>query len=164
MYKKNSLGDLVLLALEKTADGYVALEDFIYHPMLVGRDLKKSRLALSLKRLRERGLIEQSEDKDAGRIIYQLTKAGRDFILLDLPEDQIEWDGKWRLVIFDIPENKRAVRTILRGRLKLWGFKRWQQSVWASKKNVTAKLRQLVRDLKIENWVLVIESDNVGRS
>ncbi len=162
VYKKNSIADFILLALEKTVDGYVALEDFAYNPMLVGRDLKQSALSHALRRLREKGLVEKSDDINMGKIIYKLTEVGRDFLLLDKAEDQIEWDGKWRIVIFDIPENKRAVRNILRGRLKLWGFKRWQQSVWASKKNITQKLRKLIKELNIEDWVLVIESDNVG--
>jgi len=92
-----------------------------------------------------------------------LTEVGREFILLSKSEDEIEWDGKWRIVIFDIPEDKRKIRNVFRSRLKLWDFKPWQKSVWASKKNVTSKLRNLIKELEIDNWVLVIESDNTGR-
>ena len=165
---KKSLANVALLILEKTIDGYVRLEDFAYNPGFYaysgGWDysLKKSELAQVLKRLRKRGLIE-IDNKDQNKILLKLTEVGREFILLSKSEDEIEWDGKWRIVIFDIPEDKRKIRNVFRSRLKLWDFKPWQKSVWASKKNVTSKLRNLIKELEIDNWVLVIESDNTGR-
>lgn len=167
--RKETIGRLILFALEKTIDGYVRFDDLIHHS---GRyaygsgwdsPLKKSALAQALKRLRERGLVEKIDNRDVGKIVYKLTEAGKEYILLNKSEDQIEWDGKWRIMVFDIPENKRVVRDILRNRLKLWGFTPWQKSVWASKKNLTSKLRSLIKELGIEDWVLVIESDNVGK-
>ena len=168
MGKKESLGKLCLLALEKTVDGYIRFEDMMNKPHIYAygyeRDLKKSALSQALKRLREKGYIEKLPDeRDESKILIKLTSLGREFILLSQPEDKIKWDGKWRIVVFDIPENKRSVRDILRGRLKLWGFTPWQQSVWASKKNITNKLRKLIKELEIEDWVLVIESENVGK-
>lgn len=161
--KKKSLTNAILFALEKTVDGAVRSEDFLTHSYIYARGydrpLKKSALAQALKRLREKGFIEKEHDE--GKIIFKLTQLGREFLTLYKSDEEIKWDGKWRLVAFDIPENKRGVRDILRGRLKLWGFTPWQQSVWASKKNITNKLRELVKGLGIEDWVLVIESDNV---
>lgn len=178
MGKKQSIGKFVLFALEKTVDGYVRLEDFMYKPGYYAYGsgweypLKKSSLAQALKRLREKGYIEKIPDnevnfllrnKDESKIIFKLTEIGREFVLLSKPEDEIQWDGKWRIVVFDIPEKKRVVRDILRGRLKLWGFTNWQKSVWATKKNLTNKLRNLIKELGIEEWVLVIESENTGK-
>ena len=40
------------------------------------------------------------------------------------------WDGKWRVIIFDIPEKKRAVRAEVRAILTEAGFQRLQDSVW----------------------------------
>lgn len=167
--RKETIGKFILFALEKTIDGYVRFDDLIHHS---GRyaygsgwdyPLKKSALAQALKRLREKGLVEKVDNRDVGKIIYKLTEVGKEYILLSQNEDQIEWDGKWRIVVFDIPESKRVVRDILRNRLKLWGFTLWQKSVWASKKNLTNKLRSLIKDLGIEDWVLIIESENTGR-
>lgn len=167
MSKKKTIGNFILLALEKTVDGYVCFEDFAYHNYRYHYgipELKKSALAQALKRLREKGYIEKSLDnKDESKIIFKLTEVGREFLLLSKSEEDIEWDGKWRIVVFDIPERKRIIRDILRNRLRLWGFKQWQKSVWASKKNLTNKLRVLVKDLGIEDWVLVIESENLGK-
>lgn len=40
------------------------------------------------------------------------------------------WDGKWRVVVFDVREYKRSTRDFLRGALKDFGFVYMQQSVW----------------------------------
>ena len=40
------------------------------------------------------------------------------------------WDGKYRIAIFDIPNITRIKRDALRGKLKELGFFRLQQSVW----------------------------------
>lgn len=41
-------------------------------------------------------------------------------------------DGVWKIVIFDIPEKKRAIRNHLRSKLKALGFQKWQESIWIS--------------------------------
>lgn len=167
MGKRESIGKIILFALEKSVDGYVRFENFAYHHYRYHYgipELKKASLAQALKRLREKGYIEKIPgSKDESKIIFKLTNIGKEFLLLSKSEDEVEWDGKWRIVVFDVPEKNRTVRDILRSRLKLWGFTPWQQSVWASKKNLTNKLRSLIQELKIEDWVLVIESDNIGR-
>lgn len=85
---------------------------------------------------------------------------GREALGLEFSEK--DWDGRYRIVIFDIPEQKRVIRNLFRRRLKEWGFTRWQQSVWVTKRNVTNKLKILIADLKIEDWIAVIESDDVS--
>ncbi|KKR22442.1 MAG: Transcriptional regulator, PaaX family, partial [Candidatus Daviesbacteria bacterium GW2011_GWB1_39_5] len=73
-----------------------------------------------------------------------------------------KWDGYFRVVIFDIPEKHRKVRNVFRYRLKEWGFKAWQKSVWASKKDLAVPLREFIKELGIEDWVLVLVSKDVG--
>ena len=40
------------------------------------------------------------------------------------------WDGKWRLVVFDIPEKLRKGRDALRAKIKELGFYELQKSVF----------------------------------
>lgn len=40
------------------------------------------------------------------------------------------WDGKWRVLIFDVPEYRRSVREKIRRTLAAVGFMRLQDSVW----------------------------------
>lgn len=165
MNVKRKIGDFVLLALEKSIDGYVRFEDFAYHHYRYHYgipELKKASLSQALKRLREGGLIELVSDE---KIAYRLTDKGREKAMLaSLNFSEKEWDGKWRLAIFDVPEKRRQARDLLRSKLKQWGFIHFQQSVWGTKKNCTNTLRSFIKSVGIEDWVMVVESDNIGRS
>lgn len=166
MNVKKRIGDFVLLALEKSVDGFVRFEDFTTHSYIYARGydrlLKKSALSQALKRLREGGLVELIDDQE---LAYRITDKGRErSVLASLQFDQENWDGKWRLVIFDVPEKRRQARDLLRSKLKQWGFIHFQHSVWGSKKNCTKPLRDFIRSVGIEDWVMVVESDNIGRS
>lgn len=161
--KKGSASYWILYCLEKTVDSYIRFEDFAYHHYRYHYgipELKKSALAAALKRLREKGFIEE-EKIDSGEIIWKLTDTGRTILLLE-GEEKKEWDGKWRIVVFDIPEQKRLIRNLFRRNLKKWGFKSLQKSVWVSKKDVIDKLFEYIKDLGIERWVWVFESEKYG--
>ncbi len=42
----------------------------------------------------------------------------------------MKWDGKWRVVVFDVWENTRSKRDALRYEIKNFGFIQLQRSVW----------------------------------
>lgn len=153
---------MILLMLEKTVDGYVSLEDFLYNPgfhVHGMREVNKSSLAMALRRLRENGLVELVSDKE---LTLRLTDQGKSKALwTKMKLEGEKWDGKWRLVIWDIPEKRRNARDLLRHQLKQLGFKKYQQSVWASKKNCTVLLREYIKKVGIEDWVKVVESENI---
>ena len=50
--------------------------------------------------------------------------------LLEKKENPKKWDGKWRVVVFDVWENTRSKRDILRYEIKNFGFIQLQRSVW----------------------------------
>lgn len=159
IYKK-SLAQFILIVLEKSVDGYVRMEDFAQHHYryFYGTpELRKSSLAAAIARLRQGGLVE-TKGKRSG-ILLKLTKLGKES-LDDFNSDDKPWDGKFRIVIFDIPETQRGIRDLFRRRLKAWGFKNFQQSVWVTKKNVTEKMKKLINKLEIGDWVAIIESDD----
>lgn len=154
---KRSIANAILLCLEKAVEGYCRIEDFAYHHYRYHHgvpELDKSSLAQALRRLRMGGYIEK-EVKE-GVIIYKLTTLGKDFLGME----EKPWDGIYRIVLFDVPESNRTVRDLFRRRLKDWGFKNWQRSVWVSKRNAAQKLRQLIAELGVEKWVAVIESQD----
>lgn len=41
-----------------------------------------------------------------------------------------EWDGKWRIVIFDVKDKQKIKREALRGKIKELGLFQLQKSVW----------------------------------
>lgn len=162
VYKK-SLTNAILFALEKAIDGYVRVEDFAYHHYRYHYgvpELKKPSLSQALKRLREGGLIEQIKLKND--ILIKLTQAGKD--LISEGSEEKDWDKKWRVVIFDIPEEKRVIRNLFRRNLKKWGFKHLQKSVWVSKRDVFAKLESYIQDLGLEKWVIAMEVNRLTKN
>lgn len=90
------------------------------------------RLQQAFTRLKDRGLVRISEN---GKLV--LTEKGivHAKVLNDAEAVAIKkparWDGKWRIVIFDVWERRRAVRDHLRVLLRKAGFERVQDSVWA---------------------------------
>ncbi|MBI5220608.1 MAG: CRISPR-associated endonuclease Cas2 [Candidatus Liptonbacteria bacterium] len=70
-----------------------------------------------------------------GNIRITLLKNGRRFVLTDKLDNlkikrPIAWDGKWRLVIFDIPHDQRRARDAFREKLTDLGFHQLQKSVF----------------------------------
>ena len=113
--KKALLRDLILETLEKSIDGYIRVEDFLYNTHIYARGynrpLKKSNLSLAIKQLREKGYIDKK--KDGKKLIIKLTQVGKDRAITEKLLQDESWDGKWRVVVFDIPEDMRKVRNIL---------------------------------------------------
>lgn len=163
---KKNITNFILLVLEKAVDGYVRFDDLIHHS---GRyaygagweyPLKKASLAQGLKRLRENGLVDFVDDE---KLMIRLTDQGRErAVLAKIKLGDQKWDGKWRLVIFDVPEKRRALRDLLRSKLKQWDFIYLQQSVWATKKDCTKALRDFIKSVGIRDWVMVVETDDLG--
>jgi hypothetical protein len=64
-------------------------------------------------------------------------------------------DGKWAMLIFDIPEKSRGSRSLLRGALKSLGYKLFQQSVWISPYDVSEKTEIFVQSHDLEKYVKI---------
>ncbi|MDP3963589.1 MAG: CRISPR-associated endonuclease Cas2 [bacterium] len=98
-----------------------------------GYEHKKLRQAL--RRLERRGLVRRRRKRDDGNEYLLLAKAGeREFfryyrrpLILKAPD---KWDGFWRIIVFDITEDKKRIRDAVRRHLKRLGFYRLQKSVF----------------------------------
>jgi DNA-binding transcriptional regulator PaaX len=71
-------------------------------------------------------------------------------------------DGKWRMIIFDIPEKQRPTRDYLRSKIKQLGFRKWQHSTWITPYVLPHEVEQELRELSRKLFVrlIVIESIN----
>ncbi|OGG62715.1 hypothetical protein A3C19_03370 [Candidatus Kaiserbacteria bacterium RIFCSPHIGHO2_02_FULL_54_22] len=92
-----------------------------------------ARLAQARYRLKQRGLVK--EEKRSNGMYLVLTLHGEKSIEKILAREYripepVRWDGKWRVLIFDIQEKRRRVRLVLRHLLMGAGFIRLQDSVW----------------------------------
>jgi len=65
-------------------------------------------------------------------------------------DQKFKWDGKWRGIIFDVPELNRKDRVFLRKELKWMGFKELQKSVWVVPYDIEKELRALLKLWKMD--------------
>lgn len=73
-----------------------------------------------------------------------------------------KWDKKWRIVIFDIPEELHKNRNQLRARLKNLGFYMLQKSVFVIPYPCEEELGYMCKNLKIGDYIDVIVAESVG--
>lgn len=71
------------------------------------------------------------------------------------------WDKKWRLIIFDIPENKRSIRDRIRKIFKSAGFYKLQDSVWVYPYDCEDVVGLLKTDYGIGRDLLYIIADQI---
>ena len=94
---------------------------------------QKQTIRRAIGRLIKQGYIRKDGDR------YHITSVGQKRLDDAIRRAQIslarnkraqKWDKKWRIVIFDIKEKRRAVRDELRSLLITTGFVKLQDSVW----------------------------------
>lgn len=96
---------------------------------------KKKKVLRALKNLEKNEIIELTEknnqvyvhlkDKDNPKIIEYSIES-----LLNFKKKNKQWNGKWFLVFFDVPETQRNKRDYLRKFLTRLGFYQYQKSVY----------------------------------
>ena len=98
----------------------------------------------------------------AGHI--ELTQKGERFAALLgegrlAPKRPKRWDGKWRVLIFDIPERRKRIREQIRRNLVGLGFFRLQDSVWVYPYDCEDLITLLKADLRVGKDMLYLISD-----
>lgn len=128
-------------------------------------------LKRTLKRLEQQKLVEIDEENNVQ--VIKITNSGRRKILkFAIDELAVKkpknWDGKWTLITYDIPEKLHWQRDILREYLKAWGFYRIEESVflhaWPCQKEIDF-LREYLGIGEFVNIFIVsrIENDQLFR-
>jgi CRISPR-associated endonuclease Cas2 len=86
------------------------------------------------KYLKAKGWIKIYTKKDKETQFVKLTKDGQLQALLTKSKiiNQQKWDGKWRLIVYDIPEDSRRYRHLFRTLLRQHNFYKLQESVFVS--------------------------------
>ncbi|MBI3261113.1 CRISPR-associated endonuclease Cas2 [Candidatus Berkelbacteria bacterium] len=115
-------------------------------------------------RLKTAGLIEvYEEDKEK---FITLTSHGRRKIGSYLFENKPVpipkvWDGRWRLVIFDIPEEQKRTRNIVRQLLNRIGFYQLQKSVYVYPHECIGIIRFLEQTYDIDQYVQFVVAERI---
>lgn len=128
------------------------------------RKMKRRYLHDCIREFYRDKLIDFKEDGGVCRII--LTEKGQrktisfevDNMMIKKP---ISWDGKWRMVVFDIPEDKREARIALHKKLINLGFYNLQKSIFIHPFNCLDEVEFLVELFQIRPYVRYVEISKI---
>lgn len=119
-------------------------------------DCAQYELSDKIRYLKSMGYIKTfSENKEE---YIELTKKGLGRVS-KIKHDRIEiarpsqWDGKWRIVIYDIPKDKSTERDHLRRVLVRSGFLKVQESVYVFPFACTDEVEQISYESGVKNFV-----------
>ena len=151
--QRNQLRKMILSAI-KTAG---VLSIALIAPNVVGAMAKLGLLPSK----RQSGVVRRSCDRlvDSGLLEWQgnrlrLTPKGdaalRSFEVHEFSRTRPRsWDRKWRVLVFDIPERRKALRDKIRNTLNVIGFVRLQDSVWVYPYDCEDLMTLLKADFKV---------------
>ncbi len=123
--------------------------------------------ARSLKGLHDSGLIERHH---SGQQAYaRLTSDGRKKALsikLDAKDTLVDptWDGKWRIILLDLPEERKAEREGLRYLLKKAGFVCLKNSVWISMHPFEHFFASIKKDLGLTTEIMIFVTTTLDKN
>ncbi len=121
-------------------------------------------LTRSLKGLKDAGLVE---NVSSGQNNYaRLTKEGKKKAnSLKLESDTTllnpAWDGKWRIILLDLPESRKNERESLRYLLKKAGFILLKNSAWISPYPFEHLFENIKKDLGLTSELVILTTDRL---
>lgn len=124
-----------------------------------GRALKRG-----VEGLYKSKMIDMKYDKKENAVTIILTGKGKKKALTyELDKMKIKkpkkWDGKWRIVLFDIPETHKKERDALRHRLKQLGFFEYQKSVFVHPYDCKNEIDYIIEFWFIRKYVRFVVAD-----
>lgn len=118
-------------------------------------------LGLSADRLLRKGCVEKIQNQDG--ITIKITEKGNKellkYNLANLAPVKSKWDGKWRLIFFDVAELDRKKRDKLRRYLGQLEMEQFQKSVFISPYDIFDQIKYLREILDIPNTIKMAKLD-----
>lgn len=158
-----TLGETALLILDELITA--TLGTFYPHPYyhaFCGHTQQRS-FSAALKRLERKYLV--GVKRKGRREEWHLTPEGEKLVgrlkLRLALARQKRWDGKWRLVIFDIPERIRDRRNFLRCELEMLGFHQLQKSVWVTPHSLPQGFDAIAAELGLNKHFRVVIAEAI---
>ncbi len=121
-------------------------------------------LARSMKNLVEAGCAElhKSDNKN----YFKITKKGKtklDTMRLEGGDALVptSWDGFWRIILLDLPEDRKSERESLRYLLKKAGFVCLKNSAWISPFPFEHLFTNIKKDLGLTTEMMIIVTEHI---
>ncbi len=116
---------------------------------------------VGFKNLERRGLIKIADKNN-----FTFTGEGRKWLqgsfLRYFKSKTSNWDNKWRVVIFDIPNELHMERIKFRRKIKSMGFVMLQKSVFVFPYPCNEEIGDVAGDLRVDKYVDIITAESVG--
>ncbi len=113
----------------------------------------------AVRRLKKRRLIHFERQED-GSLKVVLTKLGLKKVKIfqsgELEFSKRREDGRWRVILFDIPEEHKQAREVLRRKFRQWGFFRLQRSAYLCRYRCEEEVEMLRELLEIDPRYLAV--------
>jgi len=109
------------------------------------------------------GLIKEGSIEKENENKYRLTERGFLGLSLEFPFFRFlreKWDGKWRIISYEIPEKKREIRDRLRREMQGWGLGPWHRSFWITPHPILPTLKSLTSQKEEEKYIQSFEADH----
>lgn len=120
------------------------------------RKIGQSKIKDGIRDLNKQKFIRKKEEYD-GSVLVSLTEKGRlralNLKFRRLGNKKEKWDGKWRMVAFDIPDECRKGRNALRYRLRTAGFYELQESLFLYPYDCQEEIKNLVDLFNLQKYV-----------
>ena len=166
MAKGRTLGEKSLKILQTIWElGVEVFHDKVEEiPLKYHLSLNHRAFYLKLHDLQKQGYIQKRIKNNQS--FFHLTPRGKMQALKYLQLERLKikkWDGRWRVIIFDIPESLKKWREYLRVTLKNLGFYKLQESVYITPYPVTGELDQYLKEWNLRKYfryLTVSEIDN----
>src|SRR6478672_6052335 len=141
--------------------GWIAVADLV--ALMGDLDLDEQAVRSAVSRLKRRGVIDA--ERRGGAAGYRLTPHG--LAILEAGDARIfgrENGGApvWLLVVFSIPEERRALRHKLRTRLQWLGLGTVAAGVWIAPAHAEVEVRRTVEELGLAGHVDLFRGDHLG--
>lgn len=133
---------------------------------LAALDFSAGAVRALISRMKRKGFLQSR--RLGRRSFYRLTDLG----LKDVrwggerafapPDD--EWDGRWTVVTYSVPEKHRKRRDALRGWLNWFGFGAVAPGTWISPHPLSPEAERKLRDLGVWEYLEIFRAEHVGPS
>src|ERR1041385_1028851 len=157
--RRNQMENIVLSTLAASGMLLVAVAAPNMLKLLKNVDLRwaqkrdpRRRIRETISKLKRKELIQfvTIEGKQRMRLTTKGSQLAEKIRIGDIKINKPrKWDGQWRIVIFDIPERKRALRDKVRSLVMRLGFYRLQDSVWVHPYECEEIITLLKADLRV---------------
>src|SRR3989338_4841587 len=123
---------------------------------------RKRDFSRETKRLQKQGYIALTKT-DKGLILKILAKGRERYRQMEIAKLKISkpdhWDGKWRLFIFDVPEQYRSARDMMRTKMKDLALYHIQRSVLVYPYDCRSALEQIAEYYELAKYATYVETN-----